>query len=100
MTAFHDWLHALPASHVQALRDFRRLARAAHDNHPDSLGRALDAGSLAGLMQAAAGPGKALNYHEAAQVIAAMPRRHVLMIDGDARTIDGEFMEVKALPAR
>jgi hypothetical protein len=96
-SAFHDWLHALPASHVQALRDFRRCARAAHAG-PDYLATALD-GPLHELLRPAADPRKDLTHHEAAAVIAAMPRRHVLLIDGNCGTIDGEFTEVKALPA-
>jgi hypothetical protein len=97
-SAFHDWLHKLPASHVQALRDFRRCARAAHPGD-DYLAAALDAGDVHELLQSAADPRKELTHQEAAAVIAAMPRRHVLMIDGNPGTIDGAFTEVKALPA-
>lgn len=97
-SAFHDWLHALPASHVQALRDFRRCARAAHPDNPNYLAAALD-GDLAALLHPAADPRKDLTHYEAAAVIAEMPQRHVLMIDGNSGTIDGEFTEVKALPA-
>lgn len=98
-SAFHDWLHALPASHVQALRDFRRCARAAHPDHPEYLATALDGGELHELLRPSADPRKKLTHHEAAAVIAEMPRRHVLAIDGQPGTIDGEFTEVKALPA-
>jgi hypothetical protein len=94
--AFHDWLHALPASHVQVLRDFRRCARAAHPG--DSyLAAALDAGDLHTLLRPASDPRKALTHIEAGAVLAAMPRKYVLMIDGHTSTIDGEFTEVKAL---
>lgn len=93
---FHNWLHALPLSHVQALRDFRRLARAAHDG-PDYLARAFDAGELHVLLRPAADPRKQLTHHEAAAVIAAMPRKHVLMIDGHSGTVEGEFTEVMLL---
>lgn len=80
MTALSDWLHALPASHVQTLRDFRRLARAAHPNDPDYLATAL-AGDVAELLQPSADPRKTLTPAEAAAVIRAMPREHVLAID-------------------
>jgi hypothetical protein len=79
MTAFHDWLHALPASHVQALRDFRRCARSAHEGE-DYLAAALDAGELHTLLRPAADPRKELSHTEAAAVVAEMPREFVLMI--------------------
>lgn len=94
---FHEWLHKLPASHIQALRDFRRCARAAYPA-PDHLAQALDTGKLHELLRPAADPRKALTHHEAAAVISAMPRRHVLMIDPlEAPLIEGEFVETKVL---
>lgn len=99
-SAFHDWLHKLPASHVQALRDFRRCACAAHPDHPDPLAKALDS-PLPALMEPSGDPRKALTHHEAAAVIGAMPREFVLAIGavGEGPVLDGEFTEVKALPA-
>ncbi len=82
MTAFHDWLHALPASHVQALRDFRRCAREAYPNEPDYLAKAIDSGDLAELLQFSADPRKPLTPAEAAEIIGAMPREFVLSIHG------------------
>ena len=79
-SAFHDWLHALPASHVQALRDFRRCARSAHEGD-DYLAAALDAGELHTLLRPASDPRKGLTHVEAGAVIAAMPREFVLAID-------------------
>lgn len=80
MTALADWLHKLPAPHVQALRDFRRLARAAYPTDPDYLATAL-AGNLAELLHPSADPRKKLTPAEAAVVIAAMPREFVLAVD-------------------
>lgn len=76
----HVWLHALPDAHVQALRDFRRLARAAYPNEPDYLARALDSGKMAELLRAGARHGKTLTPSEEAQAIAAMPREFVLSL--------------------
>lgn len=95
-SAFHQWLHALPASHVQALRDLRRCARAAHEG-PDYLATALDTGKLHDLLRPASDPRKGLTHTEAAAVLLQMPRKYVLMIDGQSATIEGEFTEVKAL---
>jgi hypothetical protein len=78
-TPFHDWLHALPASHVQALRDFRRCARAMYPDDPDYLATAL-AGDVEALLHPAADPRKALTPAQAAVIIAAMPREHVISI--------------------
>lgn len=80
MTARADWLHKLPAPHIQALRDFRRLARAAHPADPDYLATAL-AGDLAELLQPSADPRKKLTPAEAAAVILVMPREFVLAMD-------------------
>ena len=82
MTALSDWLHALPASHVQALRDFRRLAKGAYPTDRNYLGTAFDLGStkIAELMAPAARPAPALTPYEAGIVIAAMPRELVLLL--------------------
>lgn len=95
-SAFHEWLHSLPAAHVQALRDFRRCARAAHPG-PDYLAKALDAGELHTLLRPASDPRKALTHHEAGAVVAAMPREFVLAIHvaTDGPIIEGEFVETK-----
>jgi hypothetical protein len=77
---FHQWLHSLPATHVQALRDFRRCARAAHPDDPAYLATAFDAGNLAALLRPTADPRKAMTHHEAAAVISAMPRDFVVAI--------------------
>jgi hypothetical protein len=80
MTALHDWLHALPAAHVQLLRDFRRAARAAYPG-PDSLAKALDAGNLEELLHGSARPPPAPSPAEAAAIISAMPRDFVIGVD-------------------
>lgn len=80
MTALTDWLHKLPAPHVQALRDFRRLARAAYPSDPDYLATAL-AGDVPELLRPSADPRKKLTPAEAAFVILAMPREFVLAMD-------------------
>jgi hypothetical protein len=76
---FHDWLHKLPAAHVQALRDFRRCARAAHPADEKYLETALD-GDLDALLRPSADPRKPMTHHEAAAAIKAMPREFVVMI--------------------
>lgn len=76
---FHDWLHKLPPSDVQALRDFRRVARAAHPADPNYLATAL-AGDLIALLKPTADPRKAMTHQEAAAAIAAMPKEFVVMI--------------------
>ncbi len=81
MADFHDWMHRLPASHIQALRDFRRCARAAYPADPVYLSTALDAGNLTELLRLTADPRKALTPVEAALAIAEMPRDFVLQID-------------------
>ncbi len=80
MTALSDWLHALPPPHVQVLRDFRRLARAAYPDDPAFLATALDAGGLAELLTPAAQPLPAPTPSEAAAILSAMPRQFVLMV--------------------
>lgn len=80
MTALSDWLHKLPGPHVQALRDFRKCARAAYPNDPDYIATAL-AGDLVQLLMPATSPRKMLSPAEAAAVIAAMPREFVLAVD-------------------
>lgn len=98
-SAFHDWLHKLPAAHVQALRNFRRAAQAAHPDDPAYLATALE-GDLPALLGPVTNPHHhVLTHHEAAAVISDMPRKHVLMIDGQSATIEGEFTEARALPA-
>jgi len=77
---FHLWLHKLPATHVQALRDFRRCARAAHPTDPDYLATALD-GDLVALLRPSADPRKIMTHHEAAAAIKGMPRAFVLAIE-------------------
>ena len=77
---FHGWLHNLPPAHVQALRDFRRCARAAHDG-PDYLSAAL-AADIEALLQPTASPRNPLTPREAAAIISAMPRAFVLSIHG------------------
>ncbi len=79
-TPFHDWLHALPGPRVQALRDFRRLARAAYPNEPDSLAKALDSGKLPELLRPGAHRGKTLSPDEEAAIILGMPREYVLRV--------------------
>lgn len=78
-SSFHQWLHKLPATHVQALRDFRRCAKAAHADKDDYLVHALD-GDLVALLRPSADPRKAMTHQEAAAAIAAMPREFVLAI--------------------
>jgi len=81
VTAFSDWLHTLPAAHLQALRDFRRAARAAHPSDPNYLAAALDAPGLAELLQSATSPRKVLTPAEEAETILSMPRAFVLALD-------------------
>ncbi len=45
MSAFHDWLHALPIEQVQALREFRAAAKAAHPGALNAMANALDEGA-------------------------------------------------------
>jgi hypothetical protein len=80
MTAFHDWLHKLPSAQVQALRDFRRVARDAFPNDPDYLLKAIDSGRLELLLEPVARPAPALTPAEAAAAIKAMPRDLLPMI--------------------
>lgn len=79
-TAFHDWLHKLPAAHVQALRDFRKCARAKYPDARDYLAKALDAGEHEALLHPAAHPLSLTTPAESARVISTMPREHVLSI--------------------
>jgi hypothetical protein len=82
MTVLHDWLHALDPRHVQALRDFRRCARAAYPDDRDYLAAAFDAGNLEELLHPSAKPAPALSPAEAAIIIAAMPREFVIQLHG------------------
>ena len=83
---FHQWLHKLPPSHVQALRDFRRCARAAYPDERDYLAKALDAGEHERLLHPSADPRKPFTPAEAARAIAEMPRGFVLAIDPPKET--------------
>lgn len=81
MTALSDWLHKLPAPHIQALRDFRRAARAAYPNDADYLAKALDSGNVIELLGPYTSPRKILSAAQEAVVIAMMPREFVLAVD-------------------
>jgi hypothetical protein len=59
---------------VQALRDFRRVAREAFPDDPDYLLKALDSGRLEQLLETVARQPPALTPAEAAAAIKAMPR--------------------------
>ncbi len=60
VTALSDWLHKLPASQVQALREFRAAARLAYPDDFAPLARAIDT---------------------APPLILKMPREYVLALD-------------------
>jgi hypothetical protein len=80
VTALSDWLHKLPASHIQALRDFRKGARAAYLEE-DYLAKALDAGNIAELLAPFTSPLKKLSPSQEAAIIAAMPREFIVTLD-------------------
>ena len=71
MTAFHDWLHALPIEHVQALRDFRSAAKAAHPGALNAMANALDEGT-------------------APAMIAQMPRAFVIALNHERTAPNGQ----------
>jgi hypothetical protein len=75
---FHDWLHKLRPEHVQALRVFRSVARAARPADPNYLAAALDAGNLAKWLHAGVERLRPLTPAEAEAAILAMPREFVL----------------------
>jgi len=81
VTALSDWLHKLPATHAQALRDFRRASREAYPNDADYLARALDAGNMIDLLTPHTSPRKKLSPAQEAAAILAMPREFVLALD-------------------